>query len=740
LPSAMKYTALASHNNYTSTHGREYTSKSPKPSSTYSEGFNFSSTSPKSAAPAKGFVLPKSHNDNLTVLTQSMRFESTLNSKTKTTKSSGITLASATPSQKSLTGFSYNSPSASGMRNSAVKPRADVLKTMSTSTPKNATNYKSAEPVKNREEASTSGTQYKWKKLEISTEYNNSKNSYGSSASKAQTTKNTEVDDHLQRGGNAYTVHTQPSVQQRATRDERTTETKSKIERPLSTNNKSSTNIKSSINNSGVFAKNAYSTPVKGETLKKPSSAMLRTAGNTPEERMTQSGAFSAKKNSPNAQVDLRSSWQGSSTDKRVQRPMSAKKPAKEEQQVARPSTATKEDKTVTQKASLNSFVTKVNQGDLFGGAKVQASTPSTANSGSITATTLLAKKRESSAKRVQQKPMLTLDDKPTKSETKGLKTTPNADLKTFTINLGKNNGTPSSAAQKNAAVAKNNRYGSSTPKEKGSIEIPARGKVQGTQPFVYYMTGLEKAHKHVGEVDYFTNIYREHFIQSYQALSFTKMLKAPHSSAIAQKIVNIPRKEINKDKKTLVFDMDETLIHCNESADMPADVILPIVFPNGEVVEAGVNIRPYAVELLKELSQHFEIVVFTASHACYANVVLDYLDPQQQWIHHRLFRDSCVVTDEGVHIKDLRVIGNRNLSDMVLIDNAAYSFGFQIDNGIPIIPFYDNKADQELLHLIPYLKYLGSGKDMRELNKLTFKFDIYHSHDSADMVLDRLF
>lgn len=39
------------------------------------------------------------------------------------------------------------------------------------------------------------------------------------------------------------------------------------------------------------------------------------------------------------------------------------------------------------------------------------------------------------------------------------------------------------------------------------------------------------------------------------------------------------------------------------------------------------------------------------------------------------LFRENCVVTGEGVHIKDLRVI-NRDLKDMVLIDNAAYSFG----------------------------------------------------------------
>jgi CTD small phosphatase-like protein 2 len=28
----------------------------------------------------------------------------------------------------------------------------------------------------------------------------------------------------------------------------------------------------------------------------------------------------------------------------------------------------------------------------------------------------------------------------------------------------------------------------------------------------------------------------------------------------------------------------------------------------------------------------------------------------------------------------------------MVLIDNAAYSYAFQLDNGIPIIPYYEGK------------------------------------------------
>lgn len=145
----------------------------------------------------------------------------------------------------------------------------------------------------------------------------------------------------------------------------------------------------------------------------------------------------------------------------------------------------------------------------------------------------------------------------------------------------------------------------------------------------------------------------------------------------------------------TIILDLDETLIHCNESLNIPHDVKLTIKFPTGEKIDAGVNIRPYAVEFLEQLSQIAEVVVFTASHECYANVVLDYLDPHKKLISDRLFREHCWQTDEGIYIKDLRVLKNRSMENMVLVDNAAYSYYFQLDNGIPIIPYYNEKKDK---------------------------------------------
>ena len=131
---------------------------------------------------------------------------------------------------------------------------------------------------------------------------------------------------------------------------------------------------------------------------------------------------------------------------------------------------------------------------------------------------------------------------------------------------------------------------------------------------------------------------------------------------------------------------------------------------------------RPYCLQCLQELSKYYEIVVFTASHSCYANVVLDYLDPKNKYIQYRLFRENCIQTEEGIYIKDLRVLMNRNMKDVIIVDNAAYSFGFQIENGLPIIPYYDNKQDIELKHLTHYLKSIHHVKDVREVNKKLLK------------------
>ena len=175
--------------------------------------------------------------------------------------------------------------------------------------------------------------------------------------------------------------------------------------------------------------------------------------------------------------------------------------------------------------------------------------------------------------------------------------------------------------------------------------------------------------------------------------------------------------------QRVVIFDLDETLVHCVENAETdPSDIVVQVVFETGDRVNAGINVRPMARECLQEVSELFQVGVFTASHKSYADAVLDVLDPRQEWIDFRLYREHCVETEDGVYIKDLRVIGNRDLQNVVLVDNAAYSFGYQLDNGIPIIPFFEDKGDLELVHLVEYLRCLLEVDDVREQNRRAFQ------------------
>jgi len=191
--------------------------------------------------------------------------------------------------------------------------------------------------------------------------------------------------------------------------------------------------------------------------------------------------------------------------------------------------------------------------------------------------------------------------------------------------------------------------------------------------------------------------------------------------------------------KKLLLFDLDETLAHCVrvEIPNQPPDVRLNITTQSGKVLNAGFNVRRYTKEMLTEVNKYYEVAVFTASHKWYADVILDYIDPQNIFFQHRLYRESCIKTTDNVYIKDLRVIKNVSMKDMILVDNAIYSFGLQLSNGIPITPFKHNKTDEEFLYLWKFLIDCHDIYDLRETLKLSFHFEELSKEYNFDDFID---
>jgi len=157
------------------------------------------------------------------------------------------------------------------------------------------------------------------------------------------------------------------------------------------------------------------------------------------------------------------------------------------------------------------------------------------------------------------------------------------------------------------------------------------------------------------------------------------------------------------KGKKCLILDLDETLVHSSfHSVDCDFEIPVDI---EGIVRTIYVAKRPHVDEFMKVCGELFEVVVFTASLAKYADPLLDLLDIHRV-IDHRLFRESCT-QHNGTFVKDLFRIG-RPLNQIIIIDNSPHSYAFNPQNAIPCESWFDDKNDSELLVILEILKRIA--------------------------------
>lgn len=174
------------------------------------------------------------------------------------------------------------------------------------------------------------------------------------------------------------------------------------------------------------------------------------------------------------------------------------------------------------------------------------------------------------------------------------------------------------------------------------------------------------------------------------------------------------PQSERMQGKKTLVLDLDETLVHSTFEQTDDADIVVRVKIEGGNY-NVYVKIRPGLSEFLEAVSESYEVVLFTASMAKYADPVLDRID-KKKCIDHRLFREHCVMHN-GSYVKDLARLG-RDLANIVIVDvspiqNSPGSYLFHPENAVPIRSYFNDDDDRELEALLPLLQDMSKAEDV---------------------------
>ena len=178
---------------------------------------------------------------------------------------------------------------------------------------------------------------------------------------------------------------------------------------------------------------------------------------------------------------------------------------------------------------------------------------------------------------------------------------------------------------------------------------------------------------------------------------------------------------QFKKNKKTVVFELESTLV---------SYYIENLNFDNENNNTLGINIRPHLKQSLELIKNNYNIVIYSSGSKNYVDAILDFIDPEHDYFNFRLYREHCnkfIINNKIYFTKNLNIFKNIcPLKDIVMVDCSVIGFGFFLENGIPIIPYYDSKEDVELMLVSYYLLSIASNNDLRIALKRDIELNYY--------------
>ena len=175
------------------------------------------------------------------------------------------------------------------------------------------------------------------------------------------------------------------------------------------------------------------------------------------------------------------------------------------------------------------------------------------------------------------------------------------------------------------------------------------------------------------------------------------------------------------KNRKLLVLDLDETLVHSSEAKlDRTPDLVADQYF---------VYERPFVRDLLEFGFENFEVGIWTTATEGYARHILNSLVGGLDRFRFIWTRDRCTwvfdeASNERIQVKKLEKLKRQGYKpeSVIAVDDTRSAWRFSYGNLIHVSRFEGDPEDRELKLLIEFLELIRESPNIRSIEKRNWR------------------
>ena len=149
-----------------------------------------------------------------------------------------------------------------------------------------------------------------------------------------------------------------------------------------------------------------------------------------------------------------------------------------------------------------------------------------------------------------------------------------------------------------------------------------------------------------------------------------------------------------NNYKYSLVLDLDETLICIKRDSNNRIKL-------NKSNNLMTLLLRPGLIDFLQKMKKLYELILFSLGTSEYVSPIIKNIEKKEKFFEHILYREHVTYDDNGNFFKNLNLL-NRDVKNILIVDDNSKNFKYHKSNGICIKPFYgDLNNDKNTLKIL---------------------------------------